>query len=143
MKYRLIKLYYIDGYEVQDELGEFTSLSILGSAILESEKDSAKRISELMTEDSRKEECWVRYEIYPEDNTKLVKTLRRFVSESEDGYIEVHCPGNPPVLDEETVTVDDYGLTRNCGEVNEMSIPWDDLEDSDIDFLIDYIPELI
>lgn len=83
------------------------------------------------------------YDDDDEDNTKLVKTLRRLVSESEDGYIEVYCPGNPPVLDEETVTVDDYGLTRNCGEDNEMSIPWDDLEDSDIDFLTDYIPELI
>mgnify|MGYP003322967130 FL=1 len=143
MKYRLIKFYYIDGYEVQEELGEFTILPILNSAILESEKNSAKCIAELMTENTRKEECWVRYEIYPEDNTKLVGKLRQLVENSGHGYLEVHCPGNPPVLEEEDVLIDLLnGLTRNCGKGDEMTIEWDNLEDSDIDFLKDYIPEL-
>lgn len=141
MEYRLVRFFYIDGVEIEEELGVYRHLGDINDIIRKSNDEVEKRLGMLASGDAREEECWVRYEIYPNNRIKLVTKLCDLISEKR--HIEIHCPGNPPILDEEDIVIDSLsGVTRFYNEPNEFTISWGELKDADIDFLVDYIPEL-
>lgn len=137
MEYRLVKFLCIDGVEIKEELGVYRHLGDINDIIRKSNDEDEKRLGMLASGDARKEKCLIRYEIYPKLVTKLCDLIL------EKKHIEIHCEGNPPILDEEDIVIDILsGVTRFYNKPNEFTISWGDLKDDDIDFLVDYIPEL-
>lgn len=133
MKYRLVRFSYIDGIETKEELGVYC-FEELNDIIWKLKNENGKRLSGLMAENACKDECQVRYEIYLEERTELVNKLSNLIIGKR--RIEIHRPSEDIVIDKLS------GLIRFYNSPNEFTISWDDLSDYDIDFLVDYIPEL-
>lgn len=67
-----------------------------------------------------------------------IKSILAQVS-ANGGEMELYSEGNPPILDPEYILLTMGDVTRFYGERDEFSMPWDDIDEDELDIIEELI----
>lgn len=75
----------------------------------------------------------------PTPRVTLIQRIKDVVTATDDGCIELHSNGNPPVLGEEDIILYADEITRFAGEDGEETYSYEDADDDELEFIKDLL----